>query len=134
MLPRSQRLKTAAFAQAFNQNRVLRHPLLQLRVHQRCAANQATLPRAAFVVAKKLGKATLRNRTRRRIRERYRLNQIRFNPRLRECDFIFLATSEAVTADIPQLDEAINQLLRRAVAMTPQASITPDKATAATEA
>lgn len=118
MLPRAQRLTTAEFAQAFAQSRVLRHPLLILRAHRRIW-HGATLAdgaqaRAAFVVAKKLGKATVRNRVRRRIRECYRLQGLRTEPRLAGFDLIFMATAAALTADTVQLDEALAQLLRRA--------------------
>lgn len=111
MLPRSERLTTAEFALAFERGRVLRHPLLHLRVHVREAGSGA---RAAFVVPKKLGQATVRNRARRRIRERYRLHPLRHAAGLSCCDFIFMATAEAIGAGTEQLDAAVTQLLRRA--------------------
>ena len=40
MLPRDERLKTADFAAAFAAGRVLRHPLLQVRVFHRAPALQ----------------------------------------------------------------------------------------------
>ncbi|MDQ3814680.1 MAG: ribonuclease P protein component [Armatimonadota bacterium] len=112
MLPRSQRLRASAFTVAFQNGRVLRHPLFQLRVYRRQDGNLTV--RAAFVAPKKLGKATLRNRTRRRIGERYRLSAAQHDPRLQGCDLIFLAAAAAVTADTAQLDDAITQLLARA--------------------
>src|SRR5688500_16127379 len=116
MLPRSQRLTVSTFAVAFGEGRIVRHPLLNLRVHPR--RDGSTAVRAAFVAAKKLGPATLRNRLRRRLRERYRLNPARFDARGREklagCDLIFLANAATVTAATAQLDEAIAQLLGRA--------------------
>jgi ribonuclease P protein component len=112
MLPRSQRLRTSSFATAFQNGRILRHPLLQLRVYRRQDGRPEL--RAAFVAAKKLGKATQRNRLRRRISERYRLSLGRHHPGLSGCDLIFLATAAAITADTAQLDAAIAQLLSRA--------------------
>jgi len=112
MLPRSQRLNTAAFATAFRNGRVLRHPLLHLRVYSR--QNGSATTRAAFVAPKKLGTAILRNRTRRRVSERYRVSAARRQPRPGGWDLIFLATPAAVTADTVQLDAAIAQLLARA--------------------
>ena len=113
MLPRRERLGTTAFASAFDKGRILRHPLLQLRVHVRGDNELAT--RAAFVVSKKLGKATVRNRARRRIREIYRLTAARHHGHLAGLDLIFLATALALTAERAQLQAAIEQLLRRVV-------------------
>ena len=116
MLPRSQRLTVSKFAVAFNEGRVVRHPLLQLRVHRRRDGNTTT--RAAFVVARKLGTAVLRNRVRRRLRERYRLSATRYDARgqgnLAGCDLIFFANPATLEATTAQLDEAVAQLLQRA--------------------
>lgn len=111
MLPRARRLTTREFAAAFEKNRVLRHPLLHLRVHERGAK---TPMRAAFVVPKKLGGAVFRNRTRRRVRERFRLQMPHHEAALSGCDLIFLATAQADKASSAQLDEALEFLLRRA--------------------
>jgi ribonuclease P protein component len=113
MLSRRERLGTAAFAVGFGKGRILRHPLLQLRVYARHDGDSAT--RAAFVVSKKLGKATVRNRARRRIREIYRLSAAHGDGRLAGLDLIFLATPAALTAEGVQLQEAIEQLSRRAL-------------------
>lgn len=116
MLPRSQRLTVSTFAVAFGEGRIVRHALLHLRIYARRDGSAAT--RAAFVVAKKLGPATLRNRVRRRVRERYRLCAARYDERGREhlagCDFIFFANTATLAADAGQLDEAVAQLLGRA--------------------
>lgn len=121
MLPRAQRLTTAEFAQAFAHSRVARHPLLMLRAHHRSAKGGSLIDgvttRAAFVVAKKLGKATVRNRLRRRLRECYRSQEARLEMRLAGSDLIFFATAAALTADTKELDAALAQLLRRAAHM-----------------
>jgi ribonuclease P protein component len=128
MLSRNERLNTADFAVAFAQGRALRHPLLQVRVFYRVpelmeqkrgrlpAQTLSAQARAAFVVPKKTGKATLRNRLRRRVRERYRLHPLRaqFQDALGECDLIFMTAPPAQTAGVRELDDAIAQLLRRA--------------------
>jgi len=116
MLPRSQRLTVSTFAVAFDEGRILRHPLLHLRVHERGDGSVAA--RAAFVVAKRLGPATLRNRVRRRLRERYRISAARYDAggqeKLAGCDLIFMATAAATSADAAQIDAAVAQLLGRA--------------------
>ena len=133
MLSRDERLNTAEFAAAFAGGHTLRHPLMQVRVFRRAPqmsertdpqrqASQRQAPdkvRAAFVVPKKLGKATVRNLVRRRLRERYRLHPLRaeLGEKLSHCDLIFMAAPALLTAGTAQIDEALAQLLRRAVRM-----------------
>ena len=143
MLPRAQRLTTTAFAKAFREGRVLRHPLVQMRAHRRhknapksgaatgielqstlsvssSAKSSSTVLRAAFVVPKKLGPATFRNHLRRRMSEAYlRVGQADADDVLQigglaGCDLIFVATPAASKAGFTELSEAISQLLRRA--------------------
>lgn len=123
MLPRGERLNTASFSVAFAKGRVLRHPLMQVRVLQRPslaqpekAPDHVQRTRVAFVVPKKLGKAVQRNRLRRCVREQYRLHFLRveLRPALRECDLIFVMAPPALTAGSASLAEALSQLLRRA--------------------
>jgi ribonuclease P protein component len=74
--------------------------------------------RAAFVAPRKMAKAVARNRVRRRVRERYRLHpryaDELWQRRLGGCDLIFLIAPAAMTATASALDEALEQLLRRA--------------------
>jgi ribonuclease P protein component len=118
MLPRAQRLSKAEFTVAFQQGRPLRHPLLQMRAYRRSPSTSQSL-RAAFVAPKKLGKATVRNRARRRVRECYRLNTKRAalvqDAVLNDYDLIFFAAPGVLEATTTQIDEAITQLLRRLV-------------------
>lgn len=119
MLKRSQRLKTREFAVAFEGGRVLRHPLLQVRVYRRNEkAGENHVTRAAFVVPKKLGKATWRNRVRRKVRERYRLftsNAPPVNASLvPQCDLLFFINAACETATTAEIDAALAQLLKRA--------------------
>lgn len=116
MLPRAQRLTIREFETAFASARILRHPLLQLRVFRRGDDNEAV--RAAFVAPKKLGGAVIRNRLRRRVRERYRLHPLRkdedWQRRMQNYDLIFLISPPALTASYETIDEALEQLLKRA--------------------
>ena len=125
MLVRGERLNTASFSVAFANGRVLRHPLMQVRVFQSSISlrqskgqtqERALKIRVAFVVPKKMGKAVRRNRLRRRVREQYRLHSLRAELRstLRGCDLIFVMAPLALTAEPAQLVEALSQLLRRA--------------------
>ena len=109
MLSRSQRLSSAQFERAFANSQSVRHPLVALKAHRRGDSCEAV--RAAFVVPKKQSKAVGRNRTRRRLRERYRLHPRRDD--LLGCDLIFLSTPATHAATPADLDAALDEVLRR---------------------
>ena len=67
--------------------------------------------RVGVTVSKKLGKAHVRNRTRRRLREIYRLNEHRF---ARGYDIVVVARSAAVDADFAVLERAYLNLAKKA--------------------
>ena len=67
--------------------------------------------RVGFTVSKKLGHAVVRNRTRRRLREVYRLNEEAFAP---GWDIVVVARSRAVQAPFPALTSSFLSLARRA--------------------
>ena len=60
-------------------------------------------PRDPCPVSKKLGKAHIRNRTRRRIREVYRLNEEKFQP---GWDIVVVARTKAVDAPFDKLTKS----------------------------
>lgn len=119
MLSRSVRIHTRDFAIAFEKGYTLRHPLLHVRVYQ-CRRNG--FARAAFVVPKRLGKAAWRNRLRRRVRERYRVLCLEesWESRLPNSDLLFFIQGKSEAADPAQLDEALRQLLQRALKKSSQ--------------
>ena len=67
--------------------------------------------RVGITVSKKLGKAHVRNRTRRRIREVYRLNEQQFQP---GWDIVVVARSRAVEAPFDKLTKSYLSLAKRA--------------------
>lgn len=71
--------------------------------------------RVGFTVSKKLGHAVVRNRTRRRLREVYRLNESRFAP---GWDIVVVARSRAVEAPFPALTGSFLSLAGRAGILT----------------
>ena len=73
--------------------------------------NRLNANRVGITVSKKLGKAHVRNRTRRRIREVYRLNEERFRP---GWDIVVVARSKAVDAEFSRLTKSCLTLAQKA--------------------
>lgn len=67
--------------------------------------------RVGVTVSKKLGKAHVRNRTRRRIREVYRLNEEKFQP---GWDIVVVARTKAVEAPFEKLTASYLVLAKKA--------------------
>ena len=73
--------------------------------------NRLDVNRVGITVGKKLGKAHVRNRARRRIREIYRLNEEKFQP---GWDIVVVARSRAVDAPFDKLTKSYLTLAKRA--------------------
>ena len=65
--------------------------------------NRTGTNRVGITVSKKLGKAHIRNRVRRRLREVYRLNEDKFQP---GWDIVVVARSRAISAPFDQLTKS----------------------------
>ena len=73
--------------------------------------NRTDTNRVGITVSKKLGKAHVRNRTRRRIREGYRLNEDKFLP---GWDIVVVARTRAVDAEFSKLTKSYLALAKKA--------------------
>ena len=73
--------------------------------------NRTDTNRVGYTVSKKLGKAHIRNRVRRRLREIYRLNEAAFQP---GWDIVVVARSKAVEASFDKLTASFLKLARKA--------------------
>ena len=73
--------------------------------------NHTDRNRVGITVSKKLGGAVVRNRTRRRLREVYRLNEERFLPGY---DLVVVARSKSVDAPFPTLVRSYLSLAEKA--------------------
>ena len=73
--------------------------------------NRTEQNRVGVTVSKKLGKAVVRNRVRRRLREVYRLNEAKFAP---GWDIVVVARSRCVKADFSKLTAAYLSLAEKA--------------------
>lgn len=73
--------------------------------------NRTGRNRVGVTVSKKMGKAVVRNRVRRRLREVYRLNEERFAP---GWDIVVVARSRCISADFEKLTGAYLSLAEKA--------------------
>ena len=73
--------------------------------------NRLGVNRVGITVSKKLGKAHVRNRIRRRLREVYRLNESRFTP---GWDIVVVARSRSLEAKFEKLTDAYLSLAAKA--------------------
>ena len=73
--------------------------------------NRTQSNRVGITVSKKLGKAHIRNRVRRRLREVYRINEEQFLP---GWDIVVVARTKAIHADFAALTQAYLQLAEKA--------------------
>ena len=78
--------------------------------------NRTGCNRIGITVSKKLGHAVVRNRTRRRIREVYRINEDRFLP---GWDIVVVARTRSVDADFGKLTQAYLSLAEKAGLLLP---------------
>ena len=79
--------------------------------------NRLGVNRVGITVSKKLGKAHVRNRTRRRIREVYRLNEEKFLP---GWDIVIVARTKAVEAEFSRLTQSCLTLAKKAGLLAPE--------------
>ena len=73
--------------------------------------NRSQCNRVGLTVSKKLGKAHVRNRVRRRLREVYRLYEEQFQP---GWDIVVVARSKAVDAEFSRLTKSYLSLAKKA--------------------
>lgn len=74
--------------------------------------NNLNYNRVGFSISKKLGKAVVRNKVKRRMKESYRLNSHRFK---KGYDIVFLARITAKLIDYDKIESAVLHLGRLAV-------------------
>ena len=72
--------------------------------------NRTLTNRVGITVSKKLGKAHIRNRVRRRLREIYRLNEEQIRPGM---DIVVVARVRAASATYRQLEDSFLKLARK---------------------
>ncbi|MBK8900747.1 MAG: ribonuclease P protein component [Anaerolineaceae bacterium] len=107
MLPHPHRLRRAADLKAVQQHgRSWRHPLCILVVGQ----GGAEVSRFAFIASRRVGKAVIRNRVRRYLREAVRLHLDEIQP---GWDCVWIARPLLPEATFAEVETAVLQLLAR---------------------
>ena len=94
------------FERAFTQGRRYNHPLIRMVICE--AVNEGDPGRVAFVAAKRLGCAVVRNRSKRVLREAARALRLP----VEGCDVILFATPRTRTAHPEEMIEALKSLLK----------------------
>ena len=72
--------------------------------------NHENYNRVGFTVSKKVGKATVRNRVKRRMKESYRLKEHHIVPGY---DVVFIARDTAADSSMAEIESAMMHLLRK---------------------
>lgn len=93
------------YSRVFRRGKAFRHPLLVLRA----LPNGLEVSRTGLVVGRKVGKAVVRNKVRRRLRECLRVAPLQVG-----WDLVFISAPEAAKANYQALDQAVQELLSRA--------------------
>lgn len=108
MLPKRFRLRRSAdLERVRQQGQSWRHPLVILLV----ITNAETVSRFGFIASRRVGKATVRNRARRLLREALRCHLDEIRP---GWDCLFIARPPIAQATFAEVEAAILQLLTRA--------------------
>lgn len=95
------------FARLRQEGRTYRHPFFVLSL----APNDLPHNRYGFTTAKRLGKAVVRNRVRRLLKEAVRL----LHPRLRQgFDVVLIARGQVVDQPLQTIQQAVGETLHRA--------------------
>jgi len=98
--------KREEFSALLRRGKTLRHSLLTLKARH----NTLAFSRLGLLVSRKVGKAVVRNKVRRRLRE-----GIRLVPLLPEgWDLLIIASPEAAAASFQELNGAVREVLSRA--------------------
>jgi ribonuclease P protein component len=107
-MQRQWRLRSRAdFARLRREGRVFRHPAVTLSL----AANELPHNRYGFITAKHLGKAVVRNRVRRRLREVIR----QMHPQLSSgFDMVFIVRPPLVEQPMTKVAQIVGDVLRKA--------------------
>jgi ribonuclease P protein component len=113
MLPKQYRLRRA---QDFVRVRRAGHSVYSQLAQLHVLPTRDNAIRVGFTVSKRVGKAVVRNRVKRRMREAVRLRLPLVRPGQ---DLVFVARAPAAEASFRQIEESVGYLLRKSRAIYP---------------
>lgn len=99
--------KNKEFKKIYSRGKSYANKLLVLYI----ANNKEDKTKVGFSVSKKVGKAVVRNRVKRLIREAYRLNQDKIKKR--GVSLVFIARNRAKDANFIEIEKALLDLLKK---------------------
>ena len=99
------------FSAAFKKGRRFKHKALTMIAYKRNVADGLALRRLGLVTSKKVGKAIVRNKVKRRLREIFRTNKHLMEPGL---DIIFISGPETASQDYNSLKKLVLEPLESA--------------------
>lgn len=99
------------FKRLYKQGRVYRDKYFIMYLGERDSADSQPYIKIGFTISKKVGKATVRNRLKRLLREIFRLNK---NSLSKGLEIVFVARSEAAGLDYKTAEEAVLGLFKEA--------------------
>ena len=98
--------KDRDFRKVYRQRNSMANRLLIIYIRE----NQEVYNRVGFTVSKKVGKATVRNRVKRRMKESYRKN----HPSIKTgYDLVFIARDTTANSTMAEIESAMRHLLRK---------------------
>lgn len=98
--------KDRDFRKVYRQRNSMANRLLIIYIRE----NREVYNRVGFTVSKKVGKATVRNRVKRRMKESYRKNHRQVKTGY---DLVFIARDTAAEASMAEIESAMMHLLRK---------------------
>ena len=108
--PQARILRTAEYRQVYDQGFRVPGPLFVAFCLERSGRDPSSGPRLGLTVPRAIGKANIRNRIKRRLREAFRLHRHELQPRW---DIVLNPRKSVYDAEFPEIEKALGKLIHR---------------------